>query len=389
MPPKPPISPYRAVATLGTTQTIGFACSFYLPAALAKPMAAGVGAEVSFVFLAFSAAMLLQPLVGPYVGRLVDQRGGRGPLAVASVLLALGLAALGASQTPWQLALAWLVIGLGMAAGLYDIAFAGLVGWFGQDARRSITGVTLIAGFASTVGWPLSAWMEHVWGWRGACLGWAALNLVLALPLHLSLPRAHAHHAAKADTPAPARPRITREAVLLAIAFAAMSVIGTTLSAHLPPLLTAFGVTAAGAIAAGALVGPAQVAARVAEFVLVRRIHPLVSGRVSTALYPIGAAILLALGAAGAVPFVILYAAGNGLFTIVRGTLPLAMFGAEGYGARLGFLNVPGRVLGAIAPFLFALVLERSAVAGVVILGVTCLAAFASLCLLRRPATDA
>ena len=121
MSPKPPISPYRAVATLGTTQTIGFACSFYLPAALAKPMAAGVGAEISFVFLAFSAAMLLQPVVGPYVGRLVDQRGGRGPLSVASVLLAAGLVALGASQTPWQLALAWLVIGLGMAGGLYDI----------------------------------------------------------------------------------------------------------------------------------------------------------------------------------------------------------------------------------------------------------------------------
>lgn len=385
MPPKPPISPYRAVATLGATQTIGFACSFYLPAALARPMAAGVGVDPPFVFLAFSAAMLLQPLVGPAIGRIVDERGGRIPLSVASGLMAVGLAGLGLAQAPWQLALAWIVLGLGMAGGLYDIAFAGLVGWFGQDARRSITGVTLIAGFASTVGWPLSAWMEHAWGWRGACFGWAALNLAVALPLHLSLPRAHAFHAAKAEAPARARPRINREAVLLAVAFAAMSVIGTTLSAHLPPLLTAFGVTAAGAIAAGALVGPAQVAARIAEFVLVRRIHPLVSGRVSTALYPVGAAILLALGAAGAAPFVILYAAGNGLFTIVRGTLPLAMFGPEGYGARLGFLNVPGRLLGAISPFLFALVLERSAAAGVVILGVVALAAFASLCLLRRP----
>ena len=177
-------TPRRAVLTLGVTQTIGYACSSYLPATLAKPMAADVGMSTSGVFLAFSAALLLQAVTGPRVGRLVDQRGGRPPLTAASLLFAAGLVGLAISHTPAALIASWLIIGLGMSAGLYDIAFAGLVGWFGVDARRSITGVTLIAGFASTIGWPLTAWLEHEIGWRGACLVWAALNILIALPLH-------------------------------------------------------------------------------------------------------------------------------------------------------------------------------------------------------------
>lgn len=383
----PPISIPRAVATLGVTQTIAFACSFYLPAPLAKDMAAGVGVGPSVAFLAFSAAMLIQPGLAPWIGRIVDQRGARGPLAASSVILAVGLVGLGAAQNAWQLVLAWLVIGLGMAAGLYDVAFAGLVGWFGQDARRGLTGVTLIAGFASTVGWPLTAWIQHSFDWRAACFAWAALNLAIALPLHLSLPRGASFHTARTDAESGAAPspRLTREAVLLATAFAAMSIIGATLSAHLPLLLAAFGVTTAAAIAAGALVGPSQVAARVAEFALVRSIHPLVSGRAAVAMFPIAAALILTLGAPAAAPFVVLYGCGNGLFTIVRGSLPLAMFGPQGYGARLGVLNVPARILGAVSPFVFALVLERSAPLMVAILGALGLSALACLLALRRP----
>lgn len=383
------ISPRRAVLTLGTTQTIGYGCSSYLPASLAGSMADGVGTSSAFVFGAFSGALLIHAFAGPAAGRAVDRSGARLPLSAASIILALGLAALSLSQTPLHLALAWLVVGLGMALGLYDIAFAGLVGWFGTDARRSITGVTLIAGFASTIAWPLTAWLDHEIGWRGACLVWAAANLVIALPLHLTLPRdapqlvaaADAAAAQVPDDPAP----VAFQMALLATALAIMAGIGSIMGAHLPPLLMAMGASAAAAVAAGMLVGPAQVAARFAEFVLVRRIHPLASGRAAVVAFPVGAAMLLAMGPIAAAPFAILYGAGNGLFTIVRGTLPLALFGTRNYGGRLGSLNVPARIVGAIAPFLFALAMARSVELALGVLIAACVLAFLCLLLLRRP----
>lgn len=381
------ISPRRAVLTLGTTQTIGYGCSSYLPASLAGSMSEGVGVSTAFVFGAFSGALLLHALVGPSAGRAVDRSGARLPLAFASIILALGLTGLAVSQAPWQLALAWLVVGLGMALGLYDIAFAGLVGWFGLNARSTITGVTLIAGFASTIAWPLTAWLDHQIGWRGACLVWAVLNLAIALPLHLSLPGhapLSAEPAAGGDAAPAAEPPL-RQFVLLATALAVMTGVGSIMSAHLPPLLIAVGASTAMAIAAGMFVGPAQVAARFAEFVLVRRIHPLVSGRLAVSAFPIGAGLLLLLGPLGAIPFAILYGAGNGLFTIVRGTLPLVLFGTQNYGGRLGTLNIGARLVGAVAPFLFALALARSAHMALGVLIALCAVALACMLLLRRP----
>jgi predicted MFS family arabinose efflux permease len=352
-------------------------------------MAEAMGMPVAQVFLAFSGALLLQALIGPPLGRLVDRRGGRPPLAAASLVFAVGLLGLSLAQTPLQLITASIVVGLAMGAGLYDIAFAGLVGWFGADARRSITGVTLIAGFASTIGWPLTAWLEHQWGWREACLFWAAANLLIALPLHLSLPRGTmvktgADHP---DTPPPTpAPGDGLRMTLMAVAFAVLAGIGSAISAHLPPLLKATGASAGAAVAAAALVGPAQVLARLLEFVLVRRIHPLISGRFAVSMFPIGAGLLIALGGVAAAPFALLYGAGNGLFTIVRGTLPLARFGERNYGRRLGLLNVPARLTQAVSPFAVALMLERSASLALAVLAGFSILALGALLLLRKPA---
>lgn len=383
----PSITPRRATLTIGLAQTVAYAGSTYLPATLSRPMAEGVGASVPFVFLAYSAAMLLQAFITPWIGRLVDRQGGRPPLAVSSLLFAAGLAGLAVSQTPVQLGLAWVVVGLAMASGLYDIAFAGLVGWFGQDARRSITGVTLIAGFASTVGWPLTAWLEANLGWRGACAFWSAAHLFVAFPLHFSLPRGRAVTPPPASAnPGPGSSRADwARMALMAAAFTAMGMVGSAMSAHLPPLLIAVGAAPVAAVAAAALVGPSQVAARLAEFALVRHIHPLVSGRLAIALFPLAAGGLMLLGPVFAAPFAILYGAGNGLFTIVRGALPLAIFGAQGYGRRLGWIGFPGRVAGAAAPFGFALLLEHSTALALGAFAALCLAGLACLGLLRRP----
>src|SRR5690606_22895943 len=182
----------RAVGTIGLTQMVGYAGSFYMPAPLAAEMGPAVGVSPAFVFMLFSAALLIGAFAGPSLGRFIDRRGAREALVAGSVLLAAGGAGLGLAQDPVQLTIAWRVVGAGMCLGLYDAAFAGLVGWYGQDARRAISGVTLMAGFASTIGWPLTAWLGAEFGWRGACFAWAGANLLVCLPLHLSLPKGRA-----------------------------------------------------------------------------------------------------------------------------------------------------------------------------------------------------
>jgi len=177
--------------------------------------------------------------------------------------------------------------------------------------------------------------------------------------------------------------------VLVAIAFAAMAAVGSAISAHLPRLLAGFGVTPAAAIAAGTLVGPAQVAARLAEFVVVRRVHPLVSARASIALFPVGAGLLVLGGPTFAAPFAILYGCGNGLFTIARGSLPLALFGTANYGARLGAISIPGRVLQALAPLAVALVMQGSVRWTVILLAGLCGVGLACLMLIQAPQSTA
>lgn len=380
---------------LGASQTIAWGSSYYLPAILAAPMARDLGLAPSWVFGAFSAALVLSALLGPWAGRAIDRHGGRPVLALSNLVLALGLCLLAGAQGPATLAAAWLVLGAGVSIGLYDAAFATLAGLYGREARGAITGVTLIAGFASTVAWPLSAVFEGRLGWRGACLAWAGLNLALALPLNLLLvprPGASPVEAGEAatKTAAAAAPRPQRFAApLLALVFSAVWFVTGAMAAHLPGLLRAAGASPAEAVAAGALLGPAQVAARIAEFGLLRRAHPLVSARLATLGHPAGAAALLLLpGGAGvaAAAFAVLHGAGNGVMTIARGTLPLAVFGPADYGARTGLLAAPARLLQAVAPFVFGWLLEAAGVGAA--LAVTSCLSFAALAALLalRPA---
>ena len=379
----------RVVVALGITQTLAWASSYYIPAVLAVPMARSLDIASSWVFGAFSAALVLSALIAPWVGRVIDAKGGRAMLTASNVVLAAGLALLAAAQGevagPVVLLLGWLVMGLGISMGLYDAAFATLAGLYGRAARGPITGITLIAGFASTVGWPVSAVLEELVGWRGACLAWAGLHLVLGLPLNRFLvppapPPEKAAAAAVPDGPPP--PRFAMP--LLAVVFATTWFVAGAMAAHLPVLLEAAGTTTAVAIAAGALIGPAQVGARILEFGFLRRFHPLVSARIATLCHPIGAVVLALYGGPAAAVFVVLHGMGNGVLTIAKGTLPLAVFGPVGYGARTGLISAPSRLLQATAPFLFGLVLEGGGVAWALWLTAgCCLAAFVALVLLR------
>lgn len=358
------------VARLGTAQTLAWASSYYLPAMLATAMAADLGVSVPMVFGAFSFGLIVSAVFGRWAGQLIDHHGGRPVLIGTNLLFAAGLAALALAQGPVLLFLAWGLIGVAMAAGLYDAAFATLVRRYGHDARSAITGITLIAGFASTVGWPLTAWLELEVGWRGACQCWAGLHLLLGLPLNASLPH---RGAAPGVTPAPEvssddKPAPTPTAakgdtfwptVLLSTVFAVTWFTSTAMAAHLPLLLQAHGLTLAAALALAALVGPAQVAARLLEFGFLRKVHPLISAQLATAAHPVGALLLMAVGGPAAMLFTVLHGAGNGILTIAKGTLPLVIFGPQGYGARQGLLMVPARVAQAFAPLAFGLAIDQ------------------------------
>ncbi|MBN9475833.1 MAG: hypothetical protein ABT00_19340 [Bordetella sp. SCN 68-11] len=350
------------VAALGAAQTLAWASSYYLPAMLAAPMAQDLGVATPTIFAAFSFALLISALLGPYAGQAIDRWGGRPVLMATSLVFAIGLGWLGSVQTVAGLFAAWAVLGIGMGSGLYEAGFSALVRLYGRDSRSAITGITLIAGFASTVGWPLSTLMETHVGWRGACYGWAVLHLVPGLLLNGLLPSATPHRAAPSAHDAAARnaaPGSLRASILLAIVFAVTWFTSTAMAAHLPRLLTAGGVTLASAVAAGALVGPAQVGARVLEFGILRRVHPLLSARLACLMHPAGAALFLTLGGPAAAAFVICHGAGNGILTIAKGTLPLVLFGPQGYGHRQGLLMVPARIAQAVAPWLFGLTLDR------------------------------
>ena len=371
------------VVTLGITQTLAWASSYYLPAILASSIGSAIGVPSSWVFAAFSGALLITAFAGPAVGRVIDRRGGRGVLMLSNVVLATGLVLLAVANGVALLAIGWAVLGIGMALGLYDAGFAALAAIYGHNARGPITGITLIAGFASTVSWPVTTVLNDALGWRETLLVWAALNLLLGLPLNALLPKTvravhHIHAAARLIGWKP-----YREMFLLAFVFAAAWFVTGSMAAHLPGLLERAGASHVEAIAAAALVGPAQVAARLVEFVLLRNVHPLVSARVAALLHPLGAAIFAVFGPAAVLPFTILYGAGNGLMTIARGTVPLAVFGPHGYGERTGLLGAPSRAAQALAPLLFGLMLNAIGPAVIAVSSALCLAAFAALLLLR------
>jgi len=412
----------RPVALLGLSQTLSWGSSFYLPAVLAHPMASSLGLAPPMVYLAFSGALVVSAMVGPTAGRAIDRHGGRPVLMGCNLLFALGLLLLALAQGPLGLFAGWAVLGLAMGAGLYEAAFATLVRLYGHAARNPITGVTLIAGFASTVGWPLSAWMLGRYGWRGACLGWAGLHLLLGLPLHALLPRGGAvavdaasaapaaQPATQPSTPPSAPPASTPTAApltaaaasaavtpppaspwlvgMLSVFFAVSLFVGTAWATHLPQLLQSVGATLAVAISVGALVGPAQVAGRVLEFGVLRRVHPLLSARLAALTHPLGIAALLLIGAPAAALFAVLHGAGNGILTIAKGTLPLVLFGAQGYGARQGWLMLPARVAQASAPFVFGLALDRWGSRALWLSGGLGLLAFLALQLIRLPQAE-
>ncbi|SDU30364.1 MFS transporter [Halopseudomonas salegens] len=362
-----PIKTFKLVGALGIAQILAWSSTYYLPAVLATPIAEDTGWSLTRVVIGLSWGLLIAGACSPLAGRQIDRLGGRSVLATSSVLLALGMLLMGLAQHLVTYYLAWTLVGAGMAAGLYDAAFSTLGRLLGANARASITGLTLIGGFASTLGWPLIAGMEHQVGWRFSCFALAAMHLVIGLPIHLmAIPR---EQDTLTETPIPMHPTgaasnpsgtsASQLLLLLAALLTLQSLVISTLSVHLLDVLKLLGIATATALAIGMMIGPSQVAARVAEFAIGRNLHPTWSTRLAIVLCGLGIGLLLpAMPWLGFVAMG-LYGAGVGILTIARGTLPLALFGSAGYGTRMGQLARPMLLAQAAGPVGAALILEQ------------------------------
>lgn len=350
---------------MGITQILAWGSTYYLPAVLAAPIARDTGWSITSVVGGLSWGMLVAGATSPSVGRYIDHHGGRVVLAISSMLLAVGIATMGVSENLVTYYFAWTLIGIAMAAGLYDAAFSTLGRLLGEGARTSITGLTLLGGFASTVGWPAIAAMEEWLGWRGTCLSIAAVHLLIGLPIHFLMipgsskqplrPLANGIGDAAVRNSGQSRSLFLLIGMLLTI----LALVVSSISVHLLDALKQLGIVAAVALAIGMVIGPAQVAARIAEFSMGRNLHPTWSARVGVLLCLFGLGLLISGEPWLAFVAIALYGAGNGILTIARGTLPLALFGAQGYGSRMGLLARPVLVAQACGPILAALVLDK------------------------------
>ena len=345
------------ISALGVVEILAWGSSFYLPAVLAAPIANDTDWPLPWVVGGLSIGLLVAAFASPRVGLTIHRHGGRPVLALAALLLAAGLVVIGLAPSLPVFLAGWVFIGLGMGCGLYDPAFATLGRLYGAEARPAITTLTLWGGFASTVCWPLSAFLVEQAGWRGACLAYAGLHVLVTLPLVLgTIPKppilaGGRDGGRREDGPLTARER--RAFLLMAGVLMLGGAVMTLVSVHLITLLQARGVALAAAVSYGALIGPAQVGARVLEMANKGRHHPLWTLTVAIALV-VSALAVLALGIPAVGVALVLYGAGNGIYSIARGTVPLALFGPARYPVLVGRLARPGLIAQAIAPSLGA-----------------------------------
>ena len=352
--------PWITIIAVGFTQIFAWGATYYLLTVLAEPIAADTSWPKVWVIGGYSISLLVAGLISPYVGSAIQHHGGRLVLAASSAILALGLGGLAISSNLTVYLISWIILGLGMGSGLYDAAFAMLGRAYGSAARYSITAITLIAGFSSTICWPLSVYLLEQWGWRGVCLFYSTLHLLVCLPIHLALtPTGTLNLSGAKEAETAARPdvRIKLDLYLLALALTTISVISAIVSVYLIVLLEASGEARETAVALAALLGPSQVVARLAEMLFGRYYQPIWTLVVATGLMAAGLGLL----AVNMFPLgigVVFYGGGIGIAWVARGTLPLALFGPEEYAALMGRLAFPSLLAQAASPSLGALLLD-------------------------------
>ena len=354
----PPTS--AIVIALGVAQIFGWGSSYYLLGALTQPIAAETAWSGTWILAGLSLALLTAGAISPRMGQAVAERGGRNLLAASTLLLAAGLVILANSHAQIVYFMGWMVMGLGMGLGLYDAAFATLGHHFGEASRGPITALTLIAGFSSTVTWPLSLFFLGQVGWRGTCIAYAVIEVALCLPLYLLFAPSTARTARTEPVAALSNrsPRRDRTYYILGATLTLIAAVNTVVSVNLILILTSLGVASTTAVGLATLLGPSQVVARLGEMFFGRQYPPAVTLTLATGSIAIGN-ILLVFGATAMLPSVILYGGGAGLAWVARGTVPMAIFGPRTYAVQLGRLAQPALIAQALAPAIGGFLLQR------------------------------
>jgi MFS family permease len=354
----------RLTIRLGIVQIISWGSGFYIPAVLAVPIATSLGISTETFFWAFTFSLLVSGLIGPRIGKAIDKLGGRKVLPFGSIAFFLGLVLLATSREVNQLFVAWFLLGIGGSMGNYDAAFATAVNFFGNKSNQVIAGITVFAGFSSTISWPITTFLEQTYDWRAAIWFWAAMHIVVALPLHLTIPKSE-----KKDIPDMTGPirKLVRNRfrfdplfVVFGLMFALQAFIVSSVNTTLPFMLSELGADVQLALLASVLLGPFQVLARVLLVALTDKATPITVAAISIAAHPLGVVCIWILGPAGILPFVMLHGIGVGLNPFIRGSLPLLFFGSDRFGQRQGYIMMPSKILGALSPTLLTLMLLAS-----------------------------
>lgn len=379
------------LAALATTQILGWGTTFYIPATLGEAAMAATGFPRPLVFGGITVMYVVGGLAAPPVGRLVDRSGARGVMLAGSALGAAALGAMPLATHPAGWVACWMAIGLMMPMALANSAYAAVAQAAiarGIPPRRPMGALALATGLAISVAFPAGTWAERHLGWHGTLWAFAAVNLLVCLPLHALVPR---HGGAARSPPAAAAAsrvapeRAARVMLLLAAAFTLSGFCQVSLELHLLALLGAAGVSPGLAVSLAALSGPLRVAARLADMVLARRFSALTMGLFAMALLPPGLLCLLAGGVPGAIGFILLWSVSMGISTVARAALPLELFGAAGYATRLGRLTLPINLGQALGPLVFAGLLDAAGARAVALMALcVAAAAFGALALVAR-----
>lgn len=367
-----------AVVALGFTQIISWGTTLYALGVLGKPIVADTGWGATWVFGGLTIGLLVSSVVSRWAGREIDKRGARTIMSVGSILIAIGLLALAAVPNVGTYLAVWAFLGIAMRMTLYDAAFAALVQVTPSRGRRAISYLTLFGGVASTIFWPIGDILNSLYGWRATFAIFGAINLVVCVPLHwFGLARrdkdndipagSTASNGSGTDAEQAVLTGKTREIamVLFGVVMAASAFCYGAMAVHLVTVIGAAGIGAAAAVWLASIKGVAQTLARLVDLVFGKQLHPITLGRITLAVLPLSFLVLLLPfgGIASAFSFTILFGIANGLTTIVRGAVPLALFGPKGYGEVLGILATPYLVLNALAPMIFALIVEHASLA--------------------------
>ena len=369
-----------AIWAIAVGQTLGYGCLFYIFPALISALDADLGWGAAVLGAGPTIALILSGVLAPVMGRLVDAGWGVPLMAWGPVVGAAGLIVLATATTPFVYWAAWALLGVAQAAALYEVCFALLVRRLNDQARRAITKVTLVAGFASTVAFPVFGWIAIGSGWRVAV--WWALGVVVCvmIPLHVwgtgRLARSTSGTAApNEDTRVPAAQVLAKPMFwLISGLFLLGAFVHWMLVSFIIPIFDALNIAQAMAIVAASCIGPAQVVGRL----IFMRYETGLRTSVGT-LWCYGAS-LCALGLlafAGVAPwlifaFALLQGGANGMMTILRPVLIAETMGRRGFGQIAGMIQVPSLIGSALGPMVGGLLLQNGGVTVIGIVAAVC-----------------